>query len=173
MNARDESMIEHQALVFEIEQLFYLEASLLDAGKFEQWLELLTSDVIYQAPQTEFTDRADHSLDAIGAHHFDEDLTSLKNRIEWLTSGLNNSERPPAVRRRLISNVRVLERHEDGSVTVESNFLVWQSRWDDNSVLYVGRREDRLRRQGAALKIARRTTQLANPVLPRSLTTFL
>jgi 3-phenylpropionate/cinnamic acid dioxygenase small subunit len=162
-----------QALVFEIEQLLYLEASLLDGGKYEEWLELLTHDISYVARQTEFTDHADHSLDAIGAHHFDEDMISLKNRIGWLLSGLNGSERPPSVRRRLISNVRVLSRHDDGTISAESNFLVWQSRWDDHSVFYVGRREDLLRRQGAQLRIAGRKIYLANPVLPRSLTTFL
>jgi 3-phenylpropionate/cinnamic acid dioxygenase small subunit len=169
----DQSLSELQTRVFEVEQMFYLEASLLDANRFEEWLKLLTFDIHYLAPQIEFTDRADHSLDAIGAHHFDEDLTSLKNRIVWLTSGLNNSERPPAVRRRLISNVRILEQHADGSMTVESNFIVWQSRWDDNNVLYVGRREDRLQRHGGELRIARRLIHLANPVLPRGLTTFL
>lgn len=173
MNDAAQTVRALQSLVFEVEQLFYLEAALLDDGKYAEWLELLTPDIRYQAPQTEFTDHADHELDSIGAHHFDEDMTSLKNRIGWLLSGLNNSERPPSVRRRLITNVRLLKQGDDGRIDVASNFLVWQSRWDDNSVLYVGQRLDELVRTNDELKIASRTIYLANPVLPRSLTTFL
>ena len=173
MNDAAQTVHSLQALVFEVEQLFYLEAALLDDGKYEEWLELLTADIRYTAPQTEFTDRADHELDPLGAHHFDEDMTSLRNRIGWLLSGLNNSERPPSVRRRLITNIRIVKQGDGARIDVASNFLVWQSRWDDNSVLYVGHRLDELVRMNDQLKIARRTIHLANPVLPRSLTTFL
>ena len=74
-----------------IESLIYQEARLLDEKAFEDWLALLTDDVLYWAPlkrgQTE--DEIHNSL-------FFEDRLVLRIRIERLNSPHVFSQQPPS-----------------------------------------------------------------------------
>lgn len=162
---------EPYAVSLGIDRFLYDEAALLDEGRYQEWLALLTDDIRYFAPQAEFSNNADPSLDYIGAHHFDEDRRALENRVEWLDSGLNHSEIPPSLKTRLISNIRVLE-WRGGEAKVGSNFLIFQARWDGSSALFAGRRVDMLRGEPGTWRLASRIIYLSMPVLPRSLTLF-
>jgi 3-phenylpropionate/cinnamic acid dioxygenase small subunit len=71
---------------------------------------------------------------------------------------------PPSRTRRLISNVRV--KKDDGrEIEVDCNFIVYRTRMEKDEDLFVGTRNDILRRAGGALKIARRTIVLDQAVL--------
>lgn len=158
-------------VVLEISQFLNHEAKLLDEGRLTEWVDLLTEDVVYYSPQTEFVDKPNTALDEIGAHHFNENKVSIQNRIDWLLSGFNSSDLPSAKRLRLISNVQLLEKTGDEFV-VESAFLLTQVRWTAATAQFSGRRVDRLRRTGERWQIAARTVYLTNAVLSRSVTTF-
>jgi 3-phenylpropionate/cinnamic acid dioxygenase small subunit len=154
-----------------IDQFLYMEAQLLDDGQYDDWYKLLTDDLAYSAPQVEFVDHPDRSLDSAGAHHFDHTKLSMGNHIAWLASGLNNSEIPSSLKVRLITNIRLI-RQSAGEFHVESKFYLHQVRWDGKLATFVGRREDCLRQTAEGWKIRSRVVHLGTQILPRALTTL-
>jgi 3-phenylpropionate/cinnamic acid dioxygenase small subunit len=159
------------SLVREVEQFLFHEALLLDEGRYQDWLELLTDDIWYFCPLIEFVDGVEPTVVERGGHYFDETIQSLRNRCQWLTSPHTHVEHPPSLKRRLISNVQVQEL--DDGLAAQSNFMLWQIRSrDSEGVLFAGRRADRLRREEGRLKLCERRIQLAHPVLPRALSVF-
>jgi 3-phenylpropionate/cinnamic acid dioxygenase small subunit len=160
-----------ESLVREVEQFLFHEACLLDEARYDEWLGLLAADIWYFCPLIEFVNGIEATVDQRGAHYFDENLQSLRNRCQWLQSPHAHVENPPSLKRRLVSNIQVQE-VEDG-VAVQSNFLLWQIRpRDSDGALFAGRREDRLRRVDGELKLCERRINLAHPVLPRALSVF-
>jgi 3-phenylpropionate/cinnamic acid dioxygenase small subunit len=160
-----------ESLVREVEQFLFHEACLLDEARYDEWLGLLAADIWYFCPLIEFVNGIEATVDQRGAHYFDENLQSLRNRCQWLQSPHAHVENPPSLKRRLVSNIQVQEA-EDG-VAVQSNFLLWQIRpRDSDGALFAGRREDRLRRVDGELKLCERRINLAHPVLPRALSVF-
>ena len=114
----------------------------------------------------------DGGVDADGEMaYFDDDREFLAARIERLRSSLAHAEQPPSRMRYFISNVEVLEVNDDG-LDVRCNLLVYQSRLERTEVMYVGRREDRLRRHGRQWRIARRKVILDQTLVPRTMSTF-
>lgn len=159
------------SVVREVEQFFFHEALLLDEGRYEEWLELLTEDIWYFCPLIEFVHGVEPTVVERGGHYFDENKQSLRNRCQWLMSPHTHVEHPPSLKRRLVSNVQVQEL--DGGLAAQSNFLLWQIRpRDSEGVLFAGRREDRLRRVDGDLRLCERRIQIAHPILPRALSVF-
>ena len=73
--------------------------------------------------------------------------------------------------RYFVSNVEIEEADGD-ELDVLCNLLVYQSRLERTEVMYVGRREDRLRRHGDQWRIARRKVVLDQTLVPRTMSTF-
>lgn len=119
----------------EVEDLLYLEAEMLDAWQLEQWLELLTDDVVYEVPPTDAPDADRTSTLFLVA----DDAARLRSRIDQLLSGRAWAEEPRSRTRRLISNVRLGERRGD-ELDVTANFCVHRFRAGKSDV-YVGRYE--------------------------------
>ena len=95
-------------------QRLYHEARLLDAERFEDWLECMCNDVTYRMELKRRRFRADRSPPAavgVGVV-FNENLARLKLRIDRLRSGFVWAEDPPNFVRRVVSNVEV-ERADD------------------------------------------------------------
>jgi dibenzofuran dioxygenase subunit beta len=160
-------------LLAEIEQFLYREAQLLDDGRFHEWLELFTDDVRYWVPVRESVlGGAEITLDenTTALAHFDDDRAMLEQRVKRLDTGVAHSETPPSRTRHLITNVQV-ERDED-EVVAHSNFLLFQSRREHQDFLFLGTREDRLRRVDGDWKIAGRKVILDHAVLPRAVSVF-
>ena len=80
---------------------------------------------------------------------------------------------PPSRTRHLITNIRI--KKDDGSeIEVHSNFLVYRTRMESDKDIFVGARQDILRRQGESFKIARRTIILDQAVLDaKNISVFL
>ncbi len=158
---------------FEIEQFLYREAYLLEQGHFQQWLDLLTDDIRYWMPVRETVEGAegDQTLKSAFAL-YDDDKASLILRVKRLQTGLAHAETPPSVTQRLITNVRIEATGGPNQLRVDANFLVFQSRRGLHDSIFIGRREDRLRRVNRAWKIAARKIILAQSVLPRAVSIF-
>ena len=75
------------------------------------------------------------------------------------------SEVPPSRTRHLVTNVQVDPGEPDSEVRVRSSFLVYRTQHEHNQDLFVGERDDILRRVGDQWKIARRTILLDQAVL--------
>jgi biphenyl 2,3-dioxygenase beta subunit len=80
---------------------------------------------------------------------------------------------PPSRTRHLITNVRV--KKDDGNeIEVHCNFLLYRTRMETDKDIFVGARQDILRRSGGSFKIARRTIILDQAVLDaKNISVFL
>jgi 3-phenylpropionate/cinnamic acid dioxygenase small subunit len=142
----------------DIQDMYALEAELLDERRFEEWLELFAPELEYTAP-LRVSRKQPHPdiIDAIG--HFDDDLGSLTLRVRRLRTDVAWCEDPPSFTRRLVTNVRIRPGDGEGTLAVRTNFLLYRSRGDLGMYdLIVGERQDSLRRDGDRWLIAKRRT---------------
>lgn len=169
---------------FEVEQLYYEEAELLDDGRYADWLEMLAEDLDYWMPTRTNRLRRQQALSIAArgqAAFYDETKESLAWRIRRFDSGMAWAEDPPSRTRHLIANVRV--RHADPSLQsgfttddllVKSAFLLYRNRLEREEGVYAGQRTDVLRRRpGGELEVARREILLdQNILLAKNISTF-
>ena len=162
----------------QIEDFYYLEAELLDERKLREWFNLLTEDVRYWMPLRHNTmERPSDVVEELSkpgeGYYFDDDIKSLKIRVERAYSKVAWAEVPPSRTRHLITNVRV--KKDDGNeIEVHCNFLVYRTRMETDKDIFVGARQDILRRSDGSFKIARRTIILDQAVLDaKNISVFL
>jgi p-cumate 2,3-dioxygenase beta subunit len=133
----------------EVEDFLYEEAALLDAWRLDEWLALLTDDAYYRVPSN---DRPEADPRAT-LFTIADDMARIRARVTRLKDRSAHAEAPPSRTRRLITNVRIVERQP---LRVEANFAVYRHRSNDDVRQYVGRYRYLLRRDGGKLKIAGR-----------------
>jgi 3-phenylpropionate/cinnamic acid dioxygenase small subunit len=157
----------------EVVSWLYDEAALLDAHRFDEWLELLADDVVYRAPVR--VTRAVGQGDGVssGLSHFDETRASLETRVARLKETAAWAENPPSRTRHLVTNVRVWQL--DRGYEVRSGLLLLRSRGGSPAYeLLSGERHDRLRRAAHDLVLEHREIVLDQASLgTTNLSTFL
>ncbi|MGA8612594.1 MAG: aromatic-ring-hydroxylating dioxygenase subunit beta [Xanthobacteraceae bacterium] len=135
----------------EVEDLFYLEADLLDTWRLDEWLGLLTDDAFYYVPPNDKPDAdARYTLFTIA-----DDIVRLRERIVRLKDPNCHAEYPLSRTRRLISNVRITGADGD-TISAMANFIIHRFRHNDLQRIFVGHYRYKLKRQGGRLKIAER-----------------
>ena len=155
-------------LQHEVEQFLFREARILDDGRYDDWLKLLSKDIQYWAPVRETSDARETDLrgpDEMAL--FDDDLSFLKARVQRLHSGFAHAETPASRTRRMLSNIEII-RAGKTKVTVFCNFMIYQTRLERTSAVYVGRREDVLKRAGKSWRLQKRKILLDQTLLPRT-----
>ena len=152
----------------DVEQFFYLEASLLDGARFEDWLHLLTEDVRYEVPATDWPKGGlKDSFTLVG-----DDIARLRSRVKQILEGWNLGETPPSRTRRLVTNIRILEASAT-ALQVTANFAVYRFRRDIMDT-FIGRYENALVLQDGSLKIQRRRAVLDHEALrPHGMLTII
>ena len=133
----------------EVEEFLYHEAALLDAWKLDEWLALLTEDATYRVPSN---DRPD-SDPKTALFMIADDIRRIRARVTRLKDPHAHAEYPRSRTRRMISNVRIVER---SPLRVEANFVVYRFRGNDDVREYVGRYRYVLETTGKQLKIKSR-----------------
>ena len=137
-------------------QLLYHEARLLDAGRFDEWLALLTDDIVYQAPVRVTRERGQPEV-SDEMYHFDENHASLHKRVERLKTDSAWAEDPPSRTRHFVSNVQVEPTQRPDELAVFSCLLVYRNRGSDaGHDLLSAERQDLVRRVDGAWRLARR-----------------
>lgn len=150
----DDLLLQH-----EVEQFLYHEAALLDDRRFWDWFELLADDLEYWMPVRSTRAKGDEQNEFAplgGGAYFDENKPYIAERLRKLDTPFSWSEDPPSRTRHFVSNVRIGEKRPDGDLLVHVNFIVYRSRLARDEDLWVGRREDVLRKVDGAWKIAKR-----------------
>jgi p-cumate 2,3-dioxygenase beta subunit len=139
----------------EVEEFLYEEAALLDAWKLDDWRKLFIEDCHYLVPNTSGDPYADPAttlyLIADDGHH-------LSERVKRLNKKSAHAEYPRSNTRRLVSNVRLLERAADFA-NAQSNFATYRASQGITDV-YFGRHEYRFVQEGGKLRIAEKRTIL-------------
>jgi 3-phenylpropionate/cinnamic acid dioxygenase small subunit len=139
----------------EIENLLYREARLMDEHRYEEWLSLWTSDAIYWVPcGHEDTD----PLTQVSIIY--DNRAKMGDRVARLMSGSVMAQDPKPRMRRVISNIEVEHKGDDQAI-VDSNFILIQAR-NSKQLIWCGRSAHSIRREGEALKIARKKVLLVN-----------
>jgi 3-phenylpropionate/cinnamic acid dioxygenase small subunit len=144
--------LEDVLLQHDIEQCLYHEAALLDARRFEDWYALLADDLEYWMParSTRSSEDMDEEFAKPGEGAlFDDTKQHMAERIRKLFTGFAWAEDPPSRTRHLVNNVRILEKTQSEGhleVKIECGFLIYRSRLARDVDLWVGRREDWLRK---------------------------
>jgi len=149
----------------EILQFLYKEARFLDARDYRSWLTLLTEDVFYVMPSrfNRLREGADEdwAVDKELAElaFFEENIQSLRIRVERFYTGMAWTEEPPSRTRHIVTNVEVEDDAQPNQVRVFSNYLAFRSRLDglseDEDFLF-GCRQDVMRKEDGTWKLASR-----------------
>src|SRR2546425_5356149 len=168
--------LEHLLLTREIEEFLYAEAALLDERRFEEWLALLTDDMRYWMPMrrnVKFGEQErENPRERQDMNWFDEGKTTLQQRVQQIMTGVHWAEEPLSRVCHMVTNVQLVQATAT-EVTVQSRFLVYRNRLQDETDFFVGKREDVLRQVDGAWKIARRQILLdQNVLLAKNLTVF-
>lgn len=159
----------------EVHQFLVWEAELLDSRRYRDWLDLFTEDIVYRMPVR--VTKA-HTLEGSilnGMDHFDEDMYSLKKRVQRFETEHAWTEDPPSRTRHFVTNVRVYPGEGDGEYTVKSYVLLFRSRGDTRDADFLSaERTDTFRRSDSGFKIANREILVDESVLKtQNLAVFL
>jgi 3-phenylpropionate/cinnamic acid dioxygenase small subunit len=162
------------SLLTSVSEFLFLEAELIDDGRFDEWLELLADDLEYQVPVRLTRERATRQDVSTEMFHLDETKATLRTRIARLKTEFAWAEDPPSRTRHFVSNVRVRPAGED-EIEVRSNVLIYRNRGSDPTHdLLSGERHDLLRRSGDGWLLARRCVVLDQATIgTRNLGIFL
>jgi biphenyl 2,3-dioxygenase subunit beta len=168
-------LLSEMLVQFEVERLYFSEAALLDAHKYDEWIQLFTDDVHYFMPirRTRSKRELDQEFTQPGEMAwFDDTKMILQGRVAKIATGTAWAEDPPSRTRHLITNIRVVENLVD-ELHVESNFHLYRTRLKSEEQSWIGSRQDVLRRVEGKLLIAKRTILLEQTLLlSRNLSNF-
>lgn len=138
----------------------------MDEHRYREWLELWTDDGVYWVPCGR--EEGDPSRDVSIIY---DDRAKLADRVVYLETGTVREPEARPLMRRVISNIDAT-RISDAETEVGSNFVLVEAR-ENTQVLWCGRSIHRLRREGGALKMARKTVLLVNRAQPMPVLQFL
>jgi 3-phenylpropionate/cinnamic acid dioxygenase small subunit len=163
-----EVLLQHQ-----VEKFYYRETRLLEEGRYEEWLALFGDAVHYWMPATGTREtRADGIGKPGELSLFNDDKKFLEARVARIRTGLAHAENPPSRTRHFISNVEILAQSE-AEISVQCNFLVFQSRLERSESMYFGSRNDHIDISAQEQwRITRRKIVLDQTIVPRSISVF-
>jgi 3-phenylpropionate/cinnamic acid dioxygenase small subunit len=150
----------------EAEERLYREALLIDSRRWDEWLAMFCDDIEFHMPawrdETTLTQDPDRELSLI----YYRGRRNLEDRVMRATSGLSTASTPLPRAVHAVTNVLVLaadrkEAHVSACFTCH-RFDVRFGRAE----VFFGRYDYRLRHEGGAWKIARKTIILLNDTIP-------
>jgi 3-phenylpropionate/cinnamic acid dioxygenase small subunit len=171
MQALEKLLLQH-----DVENFLAREYELLDERRYDEWLALLSEDLRYWVPLARNFKHGrpqdEYTLEQSEAAWFDEDKTTLGQRVRQIQGGDHWAEEPASRTTHVVAGVRI-DRIEGDDIVVKSRMIVYSNRGERESQFFVGKRVDVLRHHGDSYRIARRTIHLDQSVLlAKSITTF-
>ncbi len=165
-------------LVCEIQQLLYREARLMDAERYDEWVEMLADDIHYHMPGIETRyrrDKTDQVTDLKRMAYYNDGLEDLKKRLRRLETGTAWSEDPATRYVHMIGNIEVEHTAKADEYRVYSTFIAYRNRNERDEDCLYGNREDLWRRsptKGLQL-VKRRIILKQNVLLSKNLNIYL
>jgi len=157
----------------DIQRFLAWEAKLLDENRLDEWLELLADDIRYFMPVRETVPLGPERPSSPATFAlFDDDKSSIRLRTRRILSNVAPTESPPPITQRLITNILTEPTASAGEYRVSSNFIVHIERRGRHVSMFVGKRDDLLRRTEQGWQIATRRVTLAQTVLPMTISIF-
>ncbi len=181
IDSSKQQQLDQLLLERDVERFLYSEAELLDQRRFEEWLDLLTEDVHYWMPMHRNIKFGDweRELTKPGQemNWFDEGKATLTQRVKQILTGVHWAEEPVSRTCHMVSNVHLIDAKPEvahaAEVTVECRFLLYRNRQETETDIFVGKRQDKLRKMDGQWKIAARKIMLdQNVLLAKNMTAF-
>lgn len=154
-----------QAARLSVEDFQSREILLLQDGRYNEWLEMLTEDIRYWMPNVRVRERRE---EMVGGDRdiswFDDSIATLRLRVERFKTGLAVEESIPSRLRYFVQNLRITPGEAGAEIEIVSNVMVYKTRREDQEAFYVGGREDTLRLVDGQWKLAYRKIVLDRAV---------
>lgn len=145
-------------LYYQITKFLHREVNLLDQRKYEEWLELLSDDIVYRMPLRVTTENTHGSNLVNDMAFFEETKKSLTTRVKRLYTKSAWVEDPAPRQRHFITNVMIDSGSEADEYKVRSYFLFKRSRSSESNTEEIfGERMDVIRKVDEDWKIVSRT----------------
>lgn len=138
------------------EDFLYHEAALLDGWQLDEWLALFVEGASYEVP----TAGGEAANSAESLFYIADDWFRLQHRVGRLLKPGAHSEQPRSHGLRMISNVRVLGKNDEGSIKVSCAFITYRS-INDKTQAYYGHHHYWFNEVDGALRIAYKRSCLA------------
>lgn len=146
---------EQRATLEDVTAFIYREARLQDEHQFDEWEALWTDDGVYWVPANGDGGDPERVMSIIY-----DNRSRIALRIRQFHTGKRFSQTPASRLRRLVSNIEVLE--DDGqTLKAGCNVLIFENQTRGDT-LWAARTEYTLRREGGALRMARKKVALVN-----------
>lgn len=149
---------------FHASRFLAYEAKLLDERRFEEWLNLIDDEIVYEAPlriaKTHFKDET-----SAGVNRICDDKKMLQIRLNRLNCDHCWSESPPSRTLRVVGSVIVSATEEPTVLDVESALIIYRQRGDGPGDIIPVRRLDRIRFTPGRPKLLRRRALVTETVL--------
>lgn len=150
----------------DIVSFLHYEARLADEARYSEWEQLWEDDARYWVPMRPDDDPAKK------LSYIYDNRNRIKSRVAQLNTGNRHSQTPPSVMRRMLSNMEVTEADEQaGTVTVASNFALFEYRYTQR--VWAGRVIHQVRRTPDGLRLVRKTVHLISAGGPVDTLAFL
>lgn len=146
------------------------EAALLDRRDLVAWLDVFTEEVTYRLytwERRQVKRAGPGSSENVPVLLLSDDREFLHKRVRRLVeTDLAHAERPMSLTRHLITNLRV---HEEGdSLSAETDFVVFQSRLQEDRHQFYGSRRDLLVVEDDRIRVSQREVFLDQFILDRT-----
>lgn len=138
-----------------VETLLYREARLLDEGRFDEWLDLFTSDAVYWIPAGHFNINPEEHVSILYDTRQD-----MERRVARLKSGFAHAEDPASRTHRVVSNIVVEDYSTGKEKLIVSSVMVLFALSKHKQAIHSARCEFILRRTNSGWKIERKKVGL-------------
>ena len=164
MSYDDQSAAASDDIFLSAYRFLSVEAEMLDRRAYREWLSILTDDIHYRVTAQISRDAGDSVKDyAI----IDEDTSALRATVEQIANPkLTHAENPPSFARRFFSGLSVERGRQPDEFVARASVMIFRTKPDlADGGLYVGFREDLLRKVDARWRLARRSVRLDHSIL--------
>jgi 3-phenylpropionate/cinnamic acid dioxygenase small subunit len=150
-----------------VEEFLYEEARLADSHRYEEWLALWTDDALYWVPAAGGKDTDPERQ----ASYIYDNIVRLRTRLGMLISGEKFSQLPPSQLVRVVSNIVVEGKDDDGDIMANAKFILLESRRE--MILWGGDNYYKLRPNGETFKLVQKQVVLVNHAEPMRKMSFI
>jgi 3-phenylpropionate/cinnamic acid dioxygenase small subunit len=150
-----------------VEEFLYEEARLADSHRYEEWLALWADDALYWVPAAGGKDTDPLQQ----ASYIYDNIVRLRTRLGMLISGEKFSQLPPSGLVRVVSNIVVDGKDDNGDILTEAKFVLLESRRE--MILWGGDLYYKIRPDGGSFKLVEKKVVLVNHAEPMRKMSFV
>jgi 3-phenylpropionate/cinnamic acid dioxygenase small subunit len=150
-----------------VEDFLYEEARLADSHRYEEWLALWSDDALYWVPAAGGKDTDPMRQ----ASYIYDNIVRLRTRLGMLISGEKFSQLPPSGLARVVSNIVVEGKDDNGDILTSAKFVLLESRRE--LIMWGGDLYYKLRPNGESFQLVEKKVVLVNHAEPMRKMSFI